>query len=84
MPSVKCCRIGLVARGAGQQTRSEAVHDRIRADILGGQLRPGQRLKFPELSERYGVSTGAIREPTIGCRLTNADAKRDGDHANNG
>ena len=65
MPSVKCCRIGLVARGAGQQTRSEAVHDRIRADILGGQLRPGQRLKFPELSERYGVSTGAIREALL-------------------
>lgn len=65
MPSVKYCRISLVARGAGQQTRSEAVHDRIRADILGGQLRPGQRLKFPELSERYGVSTGAVREALL-------------------
>lgn len=51
-----------MARGAGRQTRSEEVHDRIRADILGGRLRPGHRLKFPELSERYGVSTGAVRE----------------------
>ncbi|QIY77514.2 GntR family transcriptional regulator [Streptomyces sp. RLB1-33] len=54
-----------MARGAGQQTRSEAVQDRIRADILGGRLRPGQRLKFPELSERYGVSTGAVREALL-------------------
>jgi DNA-binding GntR family transcriptional regulator len=54
-----------MARGAGQQTRSEAVHDRIRADILGGRLRPGERLKFPELSERYGVSTGAVREALL-------------------
>ena len=54
-----------VARGSGQRTRSEAVHDRIRADILGGRLRPGRRLKFPELSARYGVSTGAVREALL-------------------
>ncbi|MYS87438.1 GntR family transcriptional regulator [Embleya scabrispora] len=54
-----------MAREAGQQTRSDAVHDRIRADILGGRLRPGQRLKFPELSERYKVSTGAVREALL-------------------
>ena len=54
-----------MAREPGRPTRSEAVHDRIRADILGGRLRPGQRLKFPELSERYGVSTGAVREALL-------------------
>ena len=54
-----------MAREAGRQTRSEAVHDRIRADILGGRLRPGRRLKFPELSEYYGVSTGAVREALL-------------------
>ncbi|MDI2131358.1 GntR family transcriptional regulator [Yinghuangia seranimata] len=54
-----------MAREAGRQTRSEAVQDRIRADIMGGRLRPGQRLKFPELSERYGVSTGAVREALL-------------------
>lgn len=54
-----------MARGAEQQTRSEAVHDHIRADILSGQFRPGQRLKFPELSERYGLSTGAVREALL-------------------
>jgi DNA-binding GntR family transcriptional regulator len=65
VPPVKCCMVWHVARGSGQRTRSEAVHDRIRADILGGRLRPGQRLKFPELSERYGVSTGAVREALL-------------------
>ena len=54
-----------MVRGAEQRTRSEAVHDQIRADILSGRLRPGQRLKFPELSERYGVSTGAVREALL-------------------
>jgi DNA-binding GntR family transcriptional regulator len=54
-----------MVRGAGRQTRGEAVHDRLRADILGGRFRPGQRLKFPELSERYGVSTGAVREALL-------------------
>ncbi len=52
-------------RDAGRQTRSEAVHDRIRADILSGRLRPGRRLKFPELSERYRGSTGAVREALL-------------------
>lgn len=41
------------------------MHDLIRADILSGQFRPGQRLKFPELSERYGLSTGAVREALL-------------------
>lgn len=54
-----------MAREGHGQTRSEATHDRLRADILGGRLRPGQRLKFPELSERYGVSTGAVREALL-------------------
>lgn len=51
-----------MARQDRRRTRSETVHDLIRADILGGRLRHGQRLKFPELSEHYGASTGAVRE----------------------
>jgi DNA-binding GntR family transcriptional regulator len=39
-----------------------AVRDRMRADILGARLKPGQRLMFAELSERYGVSVGVTRE----------------------
>lgn len=54
-----------MVRETGKRTRSEAVYDRIRADILGGRLQPGRRLKFPELSAAYGVSTGAVREALL-------------------
>lgn len=47
---------------SGGPTRAEGVYRRLRTDILGGQLVPGQRLKFPELSERYQASVGATRE----------------------
>jgi DNA-binding GntR family transcriptional regulator len=43
-------------------TRADGVYRRLRADILGGRLVPGQRLKFPELSRRYDTSVGAARE----------------------
>lgn len=43
-------------------TRADGVYRRLRADILGGRLVPGQRLKFPELSRRYETSVGAARE----------------------
>lgn len=42
--------------------RADGVYARLRADILGGRLTPGQRLKFPELSQRYDTSVGAARE----------------------
>ncbi|MGH3517680.1 MAG: GntR family transcriptional regulator, partial [Haloechinothrix sp.] len=43
-------------------TRAELAHQQLRADILGGRLTPGQRLKFPELSKRCDASVGVIRE----------------------
>ena len=46
----------------GGATRTQGVYGRLRADILGGRLVPGQRLKFPELSQRYETSVGAARE----------------------
>jgi DNA-binding GntR family transcriptional regulator len=46
-------------RGA---TRTEQVYAQLRSDILNGHLRPGARLPFADLSERYGGSTSAIRE----------------------
>lgn len=36
--------------------------ERLRADILGGQLRPEMRLRIQALSERYGIGPTAIRE----------------------
>ena len=40
----------------------EAVVDRIRDMIVGGQLKPGDRLRQDELAETFGVSTMPIRE----------------------
>jgi DNA-binding GntR family transcriptional regulator len=42
--------------------RTGTVHARLRADILGGVLRPGRRLKFDELCDQYDASVGGIRE----------------------
>lgn len=47
---------------AGSKTRSDDVHDRLRADILGGRIQPGERLKFSPLCARYDASVGLIRE----------------------
>ena len=45
---------------------TEAVGDdgyrRIRADIVFGRLRPGQKLKLDGLKESYGVSVSTLRE----------------------
>lgn len=43
-------------------TKMEAVCDSMRADILAGELKPGQRLPFAQLRERYGSSVGVLRE----------------------
>ena len=41
-------------RQSGDQVR--------RADILGGRLHPGERLRFAQLFENYGASLGVVRE----------------------
>lgn len=51
-----------MARTGSGGTRAEQAHQQLRADILGGRLTPGQRLKFPELGQRCQVSVGVIRE----------------------
>jgi DNA-binding GntR family transcriptional regulator len=43
-------------------TRTEQVYTSLRADIMSGRLLPGSKLQFADLTERYGVSMGAIRE----------------------
>ncbi len=47
---------------AHQRTRTEAVYERLRDDILSGRLPPGSRLRFTDLAERYGASMGVTRE----------------------
>lgn len=49
----------------GTRTRTDGVHDRLRADILAGRLPPGSRLKFADLQQRYGGSIGLLREALV-------------------
>jgi DNA-binding GntR family transcriptional regulator len=44
------------------RTRADEVYGRIRADILAGRRRPGTRLPFAELCERYRASASVVRE----------------------
>lgn len=59
------CYRRLMERAIGGATRTGGLYDRVRADILGGRLQPGHRLKFPEFSQRYGTSVGASREVLV-------------------
>lgn len=44
-------------QGAGRD-----VVDRLRADIVSGHFRPSSRLKFANITERYKVGVGTVRE----------------------
>ena len=52
-------------------TRTEHVYEILRGELLNGGLRPGQKLKLVELTERFGVSQSVIREALT--RLTEQD-----------
>ncbi|MGW4029220.1 GntR family transcriptional regulator [Streptomyces sp. NPDC004838] len=52
----------MARQGRGGTTRTEGIYQKLRHDILGGRLVPGERLKFPDLCERYETSVGAARE----------------------
>jgi DNA-binding GntR family transcriptional regulator len=47
------------------RTKAEDLFRRLRGDILGGALRPGQRLRYAELCESYGTSMGVLRESLV-------------------
>lgn len=48
---------------AGEKaTRGGIVYAQIREDIFQGTLRPGQRLRLVELSQRFSVSQSVVRE----------------------
>jgi GntR family carbon starvation induced transcriptional regulator len=46
----------------GAKSLTTQAFERLRADILRGQLRPAERLRIQALSERYGIGATAIRE----------------------
>jgi DNA-binding GntR family transcriptional regulator len=43
-------------------TLTSQVEDAIRLDVIEGVLSPGQRLRFADLSNKYGVSATPLRE----------------------
>ncbi|MBA4489811.1 GntR family transcriptional regulator [Paracoccus sp. S1E-3] len=55
-----------MAQGATADSASKtlmgSVYDRLRRDIVDGELRPGARLRFDELKESYGVGLSPLRE----------------------
>lgn len=50
---------------AAKPTRTDFMYSRLRADILGGRLAPGSRLKFPALCAQFDASVGVVREALI-------------------
>ena len=52
----------LMPRVRVARTLVEDVFGELRADILGGRLEPGSRLKMSDLSTRLGVSLSVLRE----------------------
>jgi DNA-binding GntR family transcriptional regulator len=46
-------------------TKADLVFDRLRGDILAGRHRPGERLRYTELCDRYATSTGVLREALL-------------------
>jgi DNA-binding GntR family transcriptional regulator len=45
-----------------RETRADDLRRRMRADILSGALKPGERLPFHDMCWRYGTSIGVLRE----------------------
>ena len=49
-------------REATAASLTQAVYERLRADLLSCRLAPGDKLRIGELCERFSVSLGAVRE----------------------
>lgn len=47
---------------SGPRTLASALVERLRADIVGGALGPGEKLRLPELSDRYECGVNPLRE----------------------
>jgi len=46
----------------GPRTVADAVHERLRADLMGGRYRPGEALRLEPLMARYGCGISPLRE----------------------
>jgi GntR family transcriptional regulator, carbon starvation induced regulator len=54
--------VELERRDVGALTLTEALHERIRQDIILGALQPASKLKLEKLSKSYGTSINTLRE----------------------
>lgn len=61
-----------------KRTLMSNVYDRLRQDLLDGQLKPGARLRFDELKSLYGVGLSPLREALT--RLASEDLVRLEEH----
>jgi GntR family transcriptional regulator, carbon starvation induced regulator len=53
---------GTTEEAPGTRNLSEQAYDRIRRDILQGELFPGDKLHIDAMSERYGIGAVPVRE----------------------
>lgn len=51
--------------GAPATTARQRVREEVRRLILGGQLRPGERLTQQQLAKRFGVAQSVVRESLL-------------------
>jgi GntR family carbon starvation induced transcriptional regulator len=49
-------------RAAGGESVVQTLVQKMREDIVHCSLRPGERMRFDDLRERYGASVGTLRE----------------------
>lgn len=64
---------------APKRTISEVAHERMRTDIISGELAPGEKLKLADLQKRYDLGLSPIREALLqlsGEGLVNNEGQR--------
>src|SRR5690606_29797106 len=65
-PNVRAQSAEMSSRGIGDvvevRNLSEQAYDRIRHDILYGELFPNEKLQIDAISERYGIGAVPVRE----------------------
>jgi DNA-binding GntR family transcriptional regulator len=49
-------------RPSPEKTYNESVYERLRKEILSGELKPGDRLTEQDIARRMGTSQGPVRE----------------------
>ena len=50
------------ASEAGPRTVADAVHERLRADLMAGRYAPGVAMRLEPLMARYGCGISPLRE----------------------